>query len=348
MNFLKIASSLVVFSIATCSCIPVYASFLSFSSKDHSDHSPILLDKTTKQIVLNQRIWSFDGTKLSSWSVQEQKKKTQYHFKYEKIDGHPLVSQLGASSITIQNQKRNLTTPDQVHFSKDGNYIQFQYGKGKKTTKINLQLKAYDISGSPISTFLPLKSNNFAQLDVYQNFPEGSIAYMPTIKFFDNQLVLPVRESFTNARNTNELIENFSKVPFCFSFENRANAQAFGILFTRNKNSKQNGTFKIIPVRKDTLFCRPLNDKVITKGSWNFIKTSQHSAVVLNIPDNIDPRDYGIKLYEKNKAQFAFIAPTKGDRVFRPGKFIKKGAQIETERYMFNETAARFIAQAIQ
>ncbi len=345
MNFLKITSLLVVCSIALGSSVPAYSNFLNFHSKSNSDNTPKLLEKTTKQIALNQRIWSFDGSKLSSWSIQEQNKKPLYHFKYEKIDEHPLVSQLGASSITIQNQKRSLTTPDQVNFSKDGNYIQFQYGKGKKTTKINLQLRAYDVSGSPIFKFLPLKNNNFPQLDTHQKFPEGSIVYVPTIKFFDNQLVLPVKESFTNARNSNELIENFSKVPFCFSFENRAEAQAFGILFTRNKNSKQSGTFKIIPVRKDTLFCRPLNNQVITKGNWNFIKTPQHSAVVLNIPDNIDPRDYGIKLYEKNKAQFAFIAPTKGDRVFRPGKFIKKGTQIETERYMFNETVARFIAK---
>jgi hypothetical protein len=42
----------------------------------------------------------------------------------------------------------------------------------------------------------------------------------------------------------------------------------------------------------------------------------------------------------------AFVAPGKGDKIFRPGKFFAKGTTLESRRFFFNTTAAEAILKA--
>lgn len=161
-------------------------------------------------------------------------------------------------------------------------------------------------------------------------------------------MVLPAKESFTNAKTTKDLISNFSKVPFCLSYEQRPGSQAYGILFDAASAGKNTGSFKIMHVRRDTIFCRPTEEAPIVGGTWKYLNAAgKHGAVVLTMPDKVDPRDYGIKLTDKGIAQFAFIAPAKGDHVFRPGKFYKEGLKMESRYYLFNDVAMKAIQGAM-
>jgi hypothetical protein len=45
--------------------------------------------------------------------------------------------------------------------------------------------------------------------------------------------------------------------------------------------------------------------------------------------------------------KFAFIAPAKGDKIFRPGKFYRKGTTLNQPYYLFNATAAKAITQSL-
>ena len=60
----------------------------------------------------------------------------------------------------------------------------------------------------------------------------------------------------------------------------------------------------------------------------------------------VTPAEYGIEEHESGVSKMAFVAPGKGDKIFRPGKFFAKGTTLESRRFFFNTTAAEAILKA--
>ena len=95
------------------------------------------------------------------------------------------------------------------------------------------------------------------------------------------------------------------------------------------------------------LFRSPTGEPAVASGNWNAVTTKNSSAVVLTLPSNVDPRDCGLKIHENGVAKIAFIAPAKGDHVFRPGRYYAKGAAVQGQNYLFNNVAADAATKAL-
>jgi len=309
----------------------------------------VQLKESTEKIALDQTLWSINDKTVSSWSVT--KKGKSYVLKQTKGEDNFLSPNFEGGKIVHESGKYSVSTPASIVFVDKGQAMNLLFGKGKNPVTIQVQLQAYDVSGQKIADFLTDRTGEpykLAEKVGNAKFPAGAKAYRTISKFLNNQLVLPAKESFTNAKTTQDLIKNFSKVPFCLAYEQRPGSQAFGIMFDAASAGKNTGSFKIMHVRRDTIFCRPTEEAPIVGGTWKFLKTTgKHGAVVLTMPDKVDPRDYGIKLTDKGIAQFAFIAPAKGDHVFRPGKFYKEGLKMESRYYLFNDAAMKAIQGAM-
>ncbi len=326
-----------------------HADFLSdlFGS---SAKEPAVLPLTTSQI-LQKEVFSIDGCKVSAWEVAPvaTKRGTRYNL-VQKIGSQTLVgSQLDAGNIVTKNGKVRLDKAVGVTFLKNGN-AQFTFGQPKTPVIIDLQLRAFDVSGQKIADYLKTRDGKEAkEAEMLGNakFPEGSIAYKAVTKFVNGEMVLPVNESFTNAKAAKEVIENFKSVPYCLNYESRIDSHAYGIVFDPAAPKATAGTYQILPVRRDTIFCKPTGEKAVASGNWNVVSTPNSSAVVLTLPSNVDPRDCGIKTHENGIAKIAFIAPAKGDHVFRPGRYYAKGAEVQGQNYLFNNVAADAATKAL-
>ena len=79
---------------------------------------------------------------------------------------------------------------------------------------------------------------------------------------------------------------------------------------------------------------------------WNVVNNGRSHAVVLTMPKEVTPAEYGIEEQESGVSKMAFVAPGKGDKIFRPGKFFAKGTTLESRRFFFNTTAAEAILKA--
>ncbi len=344
---LQVALSLASMSIA-CAANAGFLSDLFGPEKE-----PTVLPLTTTQILQNE-VWVVDGNKPSAYEVatEKTKKGTRYKFVQKQGTQGPVSSQIEGGSVVRNTGKVLVTKPIGVTFLKNGD-AQFSFGSAKAPVLINVQMKALDVSGQKMSDYLQVKgakTNADADKAGSKKFPEGSVAYQSKITFVNGEMILPVNETFTNAKSSNELVENFSSVPYCLGYERREGARAFGVVFNgaQAKTKASSGTFELMPVRVDTIFCRTTGDKSVAKGTWNLVQTGHSSAVVLTIPKGIDARDFGIKQTESKSAQFAFIAPAKGDTVFRPGRYFAKGTELEGRRYLFNKTAADAIESALK
>jgi hypothetical protein len=314
-----------------------------------SSEKPVVpLNLTTQQIIENNTVWSFNNKVPSAWSVVKQGKGSAL----KQVNGKEsaLDSQMEPGTLVTPVGKSPFQTPAGVTFTKGGSQMLLTFGSGKTTTQIGLSFKALDVSGQKIANFLKTRAGEpSAAVEAVGGkvFPQGSVAYLPTTQFIDNQFVLPINESFTNAKTPLEIVENFSSVPFCLSYESRPKSQAYGVVFGKADAKKLTGTFNILPVRRDTIFCSPSGEKPVAQGTWEYVKSGTNGAMVLNMPSGIDPRDYGLKVHENGSVKFAFIAPAKGDKIFRPGKFYRKGTTLNQPYYLFNATAAKAITQSL-
>lgn len=325
------------------------ADFINRIISENSQKSPASRTVSVKAVTLGKTLWSFDDKGASSFTVRSGKSKDSYVLNHLKGSENPLTAQTGDANLITQSGRHRLARPATVTFKDKGRVMELQYGK-KEPVRIEVTLKAVDVGGLKIRDFLKNKDGSRAALASSvgnQTFPAGSVAFIPTTRIKDSLMLLPLRSSFTNAADKQELIENFSDVPFCLTHEKRNGARAVGLVFDKSQRGKTAGTVTVTPVRSDTIFCKPSGEKPSYRASWNYVRTAQHSAVVIRMPDNIDPRDYGLKSHEKEYAKFAFIAPSNGDRVFRPGKYIAKGTVIQGKRYLFNERAASAIRSAL-
>lgn len=314
-----------------------------------SQKAPTSRTISAKSVTLGKTLWSFDDNGASSFTVRSGKSKNSYVLSQLRGSENPLTAQTGDANLVTQSGKHRLARPATVTFKDKGRVMELRYGE-KDPVRVEVTMKAVNVSGLKIRDFLKNKDGSqsiLASSVGNKTFPAGSVAFIPTARVKDSLMLLPLRNSFTNAANKQELIENFSDVPFCLSHVRRDGAKAVGLVFDKSQRGKTSGTVAVTPVRNDTIFCKPSGKKPTARATWNYVRTAQHSAVVIRMPNNIDPRDYGLQPHEKGYAKFAFIAPSNGDRVFRPGKYITGGTVIQSKRYLFNDRAASAIKNAI-
>ena len=347
------------FKVLTCQA-GIAAAMLAVAPASHADFlsdlfgssakEPAVLPLTTSQILQKKFIRSMDVKSLLGKLCQSPTKRgTRYNLVQKEGTGTLFGSQLDAGNVVTKNGKVALDKAAGVTFLKNGD-AQFTFGHPKTPVIIDLNLRAIDVSGQKIADYLKTrdgKTSNDSEKVGNSKFPEGSIAYQAVTKFVNGEMVLPVNESFTNAKASREIIENFRTVPYCLNYESRMDSHAYGIVFDPSAPKATTGTYKILPVRRDTIFCKPTGEPAVASGNWNAVTTKNSSAVVLTLPSNVDPRDCGLKIHENGVAKIAFIAPAKGDHVFRPGRYYAKGAAVQGQNYLFNNVAADAATKAL-
>ena len=134
----------------------------------------------------------------------------------------------------------------------------------------------------------------------------------------EDTLMLPKRESFTGAKNTQEFVQNFSRqIPFCLSYEDRNGAKPYAMLF-KNPGGAKKGPLILYGAKPGTLFCDRDGPQVVAEGEWEERTVGGTKAMVLSFAANVDPLDTGVTHVERESARIAFIEPTKGTMGVRP------------------------------
>jgi hypothetical protein len=213
---------------------------------------------------------------------------------------------------------------------------------GQTPLLLKVKLQAYDVSGLPMREFLRT-ADNFPRPEAARagnaTFPSGSVAYLATVRFADDTLVLPKRESFTGAKTTTEFVQNFSRqIPFCLSYEDRNGAKPYAMYFKTTGAKK--GPVTLYGAKPGTLFCDRDGPQAVGEGEWEERSVGGTKAIVVSFAAGVDPRDTGVTHVERESARIAFIEPTKGTMGVRPGKLYQAGQRINDFQYRFNKTAA--------
>jgi hypothetical protein len=220
---------------------------------------------------------------------------------------------------------------------------------GQTPLHLKVKLQAYDVSGLPVREFLRT-ADNFPRPDAARAgttaFPAGSVAYLATVRFADDTLVLPKRESFTGAKTTTEFVHNFSRqIPFCLSYDDRNGAKPYAMFFKTTAGKK--GSVVLYGAKPGTLFCDRDGPQSVAEGEWEERSVGGTKAIVVSFSAAIDPLDTGVTHVERESARIAFIEPTKGTMGVRPGKLYQAGQRINDFQYRFNKVAADTIRDAI-
>jgi len=275
-------------------------------------------------------------------------------------DRHPLketTSEIGVGSfntnIDVANfvrdgERRPIGEPSFAIAEPDGS-VQLVY-QSSSPLHLKVSMRGFDVSGLPIRNFLRTAANYMkpeAQRVGEAKFPPGSIAYLSTVRFQDDVLMLPRRESFTGASNTRQMVANFAKdTPYCLSYEDRNGARPYAVMF-RDANAPKAGRVQLYAAKPGTMFCARASEDVLADGTWEEMTVGGTKAVVLSFGANVDPLDTGVTDVEREAARIAFIEPRKGAPGVRPGKLYKAGAKIADYQYRFNSTAAAAVRTAL-
>lgn len=226
--------------------------------------------------------------------------------------------------------------------------MQVVYASGSPL-RLQVAINAYDVAGLPIKNFLRTPDNYTnpeAERAGGATFPAGSVAYLSTVRFQDDALMLPRKESFTGADSTRQMVSNFSKeTPFCLSYEDRDEARPYAMMF-RDPTATR-GKVQLYAAKTGTMFCARANNDVLAEGTWEERSVGGTKAIVVSFSANVDPADTGVADVEREAAQIAFIEPRKGPPGVRPGKLYRAGARIADYQYRFNATAAAAIRTAL-
>lgn len=352
MKFKLITLQTAVAVSLTCVATASGASFLSdiFSS---SSKEPVVLNESTETILKQGPIWTFNDGQTSSWTLKvgAKPKRSKAPAPYILSQSQGVTSLMGtqmdAGSVATTQAKITLKEPVTVSFQKNGTAL-LQYGVAKAPVNIGIKLTAYDVSGQKIANYIKNRQGKptaWTEKAGSSTFPAGSVAYVATTTFINDEMVLPVNENFTSAKSSQELLKNFNKIPFCLK---RVSGHAYGIMFDTADPKATSGTFSVTPVKRDTMFCTPTGEPKVASGNWNLIKTNKSHAVVLTMPSEVTPAEYGIEEHENVISKLAFIAPAKGDKIFRPGKFFAKGTSLESRSFLFNTTAVEALMKSVK
>lgn len=254
---------------------------------------------------------------------------------------------LDVLNFVRDGERRPIGRPSFAIPAADGS-VQLVY-QSTSPLHLKVSLKAYDVSGLPIREFLRTPEN-FAKPEAARvgdaKFPSGSVAYLSTVRFQDDVLMLPRRESFTGAANTRQMISNFAKdTPFCLSYEDRSGAKPYAMMF-RDAGAAQ-GRVQLYAAKSGTMFCARGSEEAVAEGKWEETTVGGTKAVVVSFGANVDPLDTGVTEVEREAARIAFIEPRKGAPGVRPGKLYQAGARIADYQYRFNATAATAVKASL-
>jgi len=260
-----------------------------------------------------------------------------------------VANNLDVAHFVLNGERRAVGKPSSVAPAERGGATLLY--SGADPLRVNLRLKAYDVSGLMVRDFLRTPANypkpEAAKVGELR-FPEGSVAYLAEVRFLEDVLMLPRRESFTGAKDTAQLVSNFSKdIPYCLSYEARDGAKPYALHFRPADKGAKKGKLQVYPAKTGTLFCARGTEQVMGEGEWEEVSVGGTRAVVLSFASNVDPLDTGVTQVEREAARVAFIEPTKGAPGVRPGKLYSQGNRVMDYQYRFNKTAADTIAAAL-
>ena len=307
------------------------------------------LDVAAFDALKEDGIYYFSGTRMVNLRVNGQPEGDRYPLVQTSTD-----SAVGAfnSNINVRyfvrdGERRPVGQPSFAVPAEDGS-VQLVY-QSSSPLNLKVAIKGYDVSGLPIRDFLRTPEN-FAVPEGARagesRFPAGSVAYVSTVRFQDDVLMLPKKESFTGAANTRQMVANFSKeTPFCLSYEDRDGARPYAMMFREPGGVR--GRVQLYAAKAGTMFCARDSEQVLAEGSWEEKTVGGTKAVVLSFGAGVDPLDTGVTDVEREAARIAFIEPTKGAPGVRPGKLYQAGARIADHQYRFNAKAAAAVRAAL-
>lgn len=287
-------------------------------------------------------IYFFSGTRMVNLRVNGTPQGDRYPLVEKSTDTNvgAFNANLNVQNFVRDGERRPIGQPSFAVPGPDGS-VQLTY-QSASPLQVKVALKAYDVSGLPMRTFLRTPEN-FTKPEAARigdaKFPSGSVAYLTTVRFQDDVLMLPRQESFTGAANTRQMVANFAKdTPFCLSYEDRNGAKPYAMMF--RDASAARGKVQLYAAKSGTMFCARATEEVLAEGTWEEATIGGTKAVVVSFGANVDPLDTGVSEVEREAARIAFIEPRKGAPGVRPGKLYSAGAKIVDFQYRFNATAA--------
>ena len=303
---------------------------------------------TALEALQGDGIYYFNGRRMVNLRIAQKVQGDQFAVTETSsdIDTTTFNTNIDVRHFVRNGERQSAVKPTYVVVGKDGT-AQLVYAKDQPLY-LDLTIQAYDVSGLPIAAFLRTTDNytkSEARAVGDAKFPAGSIAYLSSVNFRDDTLMLPNKESFTGAANTRQMLTNFSKSnPYCLSYDDRKGAQPYAMFFRDTGATK--GKVELFAAKPGTMFCAAAGDKPLAEGTWEERTVGGTKAIVLSFSANVDPLDTGVNQVEKQAAQIAFIEPKAGAPGVRPGKLYKSGARIADYQYRFNSTAAEAVKTA--
>lgn len=213
---------------------------------------------------------------------------------------------------------------------------------------LSVSFEAYDVSGQRIVNYLrsvnnrPSKRADRMSDDV--RFPEGSVAYVPTMQMQKTEVVIPTTDILTGQKTLEQFIQTFSgKIPNCLRYERHSASQPYAIRFSRIGNQK--GEIEIFEAKRRSAVCEAEGGPV-AKGAYQIQTINGTRVMALTFPKHLDSRDVGIKESERQAMQLALVEVTSPARKVLPGRIVHAKRDFHDFQFRFNDTAADAILKA--
>lgn len=303
---------------------------------------------TPLEALQGDGIFYFNGKRVVNLRIAQKAQGDQFALTETSsdLDTTTFNTNIDVRHFVRNGERHSAVKPAYVSAGKGGT-AQLVYAKDQPL-HLDLTIQAYDVAGLPMTAFLRTPDNytkEEARAVGEARFPPGSIAYLSSVNFREDTLMLPKKESFTGAATTRQMLTNFSKSnPYCLSYDDRKGAQPYAMFFRDVAGST--GKVELFAAKPGTMFCAAAGDKPLAEGTWEERTVGGTKAIVLSFSANVDPLDTGLSQVEKQAAQIAFIEPKGGAPGVRPGKLYKSGARIADYQYRFNATAAEAVKAA--
>ncbi len=325
----------------------VYAPLPTVNVRPVANALPMKVD--TLDAFKGDGLYYFDGARMVNLRVSGPAQGNQYPLAQMSTDGSVSVfnGNIDVRHFVRDGERLAIGQPTFAIPTGDGS-VQLVY-ESSSPLHLKIALAGYDVSGLPIKSFLRTP-DNFTKPEAARagdaTFPAGSVAYLSTVRFQDDVLMLPRKESFTGAASTRQMVTNFSRdIPYCLSYEDRNGARPYAMMFRDASASR--GRVQLYPAKTGTNFCARASEEAVAEGSWEETTVGGTKAVILSFGANVDPADTGVVDVEREAARIAFIEPRKGAGGVRPGKLYRAGARIADYQYRFNATAAAAVRAAL-
>ena len=307
------------------------------------------LEVATIDALRGDGLFYFSGTRMVNLRVSGAAKGDQYPLRQTSADANvgAFNTNIDVRHFVRDGERLAIGEPSFAIPAADGS-VQLTY-QAPSPLHLKVTLRGYDVSGLPVRNFLRTAAN-FTHAEAERageaKFPTGSVAYLSTVRFQDDVLMLPNKESFTGAANTRQMVANFSRdIPYCLLYEDRSGARPYAMLFRDSAGNR--GRVQLFEAKTGTNFCTRASEQVLAEGSWEEMTVGGTKAVVLSFGANVDPADTGVVDVEREAARIAFIEPRKGAPGVRPGKLYRAGARIADYQYRFNATAAEAVRKSL-